>query len=137
MEAETAGSKLSDLIPEDVYAYSTTGVNVGDAVASVAGIVKTGDYSMTLTTTELSTTMIYQLQMPIAPLHYYGDESLYDYDNNSFGFAKGDLSSVRAKTSAPWAPDVTPSPSTATASSIWMPTPATITAHPRSPSTST
>mgnify|MGYP003159267528 CR=1 FL=1 len=99
--AETAGSKLSDLIPEDVYAYSTTGVNVGDAVASVAGIVKTGDYSMTLTTTELSTTMIYQLQMPIAPLHYYGDESLYDYDNNSFGFAKGDLSSVRAKTSAP------------------------------------
>ena len=101
MEAETAGSKLSDLIPEDVYAYSTTGVNVGDAVASVAGIVKTGDYSMTLTTTELSTTMIYQLQMPIAPLHYYGDESLYDYDNNSFGFAKGDLSSVRAKTSTP------------------------------------
>ena len=101
MEAETAGSKLSDLIPEDVYAYSTTGVNVGDAVASVAGIVKTGDYSMTLTTTELSTTMIYQLQMPIAPLHYYGDESLYDYDNSSFGFAKGDLSSVRAKTSAP------------------------------------
>ena len=101
MEAETAGTALSDLIPEDVYAYSTTGVNVGDAVASVAGIVKTGDYSMTLTTTELSTTMIYQLQMPIAPLHYYGDESLYDYDNNSFGFAKGDLSSVRAKTSTP------------------------------------
>ena len=101
MEAETAGSALSDLIPEDVYAYSTTGVNVGNAVANVAGIVKTGDYSMTLTTTELSTTMIYQLQMPIAPLHYYGDESLYDYDNNSFGFAKGDLSSVRAKTSAP------------------------------------
>ena len=30
---------------------------------------------MTLTTSELSTTMIYQLQMPIAPLHYYGDES--------------------------------------------------------------
>ena len=101
MEAESAGSALSELIPEDVYAYSTTGVNVGNAVANVAGIVKTGDYSMTLTTTELSTTMIYQLQMPIAPLHYYGDESLYDYDNNSFGFTKGDLSSVRAKTSAP------------------------------------
>ena len=101
MEAETAGSALSELIPEDVYAYSTTGVNVGNAVANVAGIVKTGDYSMTLTTSELSTTMIYQLQMPIAPLHYYGDESLYDYDNNSFGFVKGDLSGVRSKTSAP------------------------------------
>ena len=101
MEAESAGSALSELIPEDVYAYSTTGVNVGNAVANVAGIVKTGDYSMTLTTTELSTTMIYQLQMPIAPLHYYGDTALYDYDNNSFGFPKGDLSSVRSKTSAP------------------------------------
>ena len=101
MEAESAGSALSELIPEDVYAYSTTGVNVGNAVANVAGIVKTGDYSMTLTTSELSTTMIYQLQMPIAPLHYYGDESLYDYDNNSFGFVKGDLSGVRSKTSAP------------------------------------
>ena len=101
MEAETAGSALSELIPEDVYAYSTTGVNVGNAVANVAGIVKTGDYSMTLTTSELSTTMIYQLQMPIAPLHYYGDESLYDYDNNSFGFVKGDLSGVRSKTSTP------------------------------------
>ena len=101
MEAETAGSALSDLIPEDVYAYATTGVAVGADVPSVAGIVKTGDYSMTLTTTELSTTMIYQLQMPIAPLHYYGDTALYDYDNNSFGFPKGDLSSVRSKTSAP------------------------------------
>ena len=101
MEAESAGSALSELIPEDVYAYSTTGVAVGADVPSVAGIVKTGDYSMTLTTSELSTTMIYQLQMPIAPLHYYGDESLYDYDNNSFGFVKGDLSGVRSKTSTP------------------------------------
>ena len=101
MEAETAGSALSDLIPEEVYNYSTTGVTVGNDVPNVAGIVKTSDYSMTLTTTELSTTMIYQLQMPIAPLHYYGDASLYDYDNNSFGFVKGDLSSVRSKTSAP------------------------------------
>ena len=39
--------------------------------------------------------------MEIAPLHYYGDLSLYDYDNNSFGFKKGDLSIVREKTSAP------------------------------------
>ena len=101
MEAESAGSALSDLIPEDVYAYATTGVSVGDAVNNVAGIVKTGDYSMTLTTSELSTTMIYQLQMAVAPLSYYGDPSLYDYDNNSFGFVKGDLSGVRAKTSAP------------------------------------
>ena len=85
----------------DAYNDYTVAVQTGESAPNVAGIVKTGDYSMTLTTTELSTTMIYQLQMPIAPLHYYGDESLYDYDNSSFGFAKGDLSSVRAKISAP------------------------------------
>ena len=70
MEAETAGSALSDLIPADVYAYSTTGVATGADVDTVSGIVKTGDYSMTITTTELSNSMIYQLQLPIASLDY-------------------------------------------------------------------
>lgn len=99
MEAETAGSALSDLIPADVYAYSTTGVATGADVDTVSGIVKTGDYSMTITTTELSNSMIYQLQLPIASLDYYGDRSLYDYDNHSYGFKKGDLSKVRSVTS--------------------------------------
>ena len=101
MEAETAGSALSDLIPADVYAYSTTGVATGADVDTVSGIVKTGDYSMTITTTELSNSIIYQLQLPIASLDYYGDRSLYDYDNHSYGFKKGDLSKVRSVTSAP------------------------------------
>lgn len=101
MEAETAGSALSDLIPADVYAYSTTGVATGADVDTVSGIVKTGDYSMTITTTELSNSMIYQLQLPIASLDYYGDRSLYDYDNHSYGFKKGDLSKVRSVTSNP------------------------------------
>ena len=101
MEAETAGSALSDLIPEDVYAYSTTNVATGESAPNISGIVKTGDYSMTVHATKVDATMIYQLTFFIAPLHYYGDESLYDYDNNSFGFPKGDLSSVRAKTTEP------------------------------------
>ena len=101
MEAETAGSALSDLIPADVYAYATTGVATGADVDTVSGIVKTGDYSMTITTTELSNSMIYQLQLPIASLDYYGDRSLYDYDNHSYGFPKGDLSKVRSVTSSP------------------------------------
>ena len=101
MEAESAGSALSDLIPADVYAYSTTGVATGADVDTVSGIVKTGDYSMTITTTELSNSMIYQLQLPIASLDYYGDRSLYDYDNHSYGFKKGDLSKVRSVTSNP------------------------------------
>ena len=101
MEAESAGSALADLIPEDVYNYSTTNVATGESAPNIAGIVRTGDYSMTVTTSKFDATFIYQLGIPVAPLHYYGDTAQYDYDNNSFGFPKGDLSIVREKTTTP------------------------------------
>lgn len=101
MEAESAGSALADLIPEEVYNYSTTGVSTGESAASITGIQKIDDYNLRVVTTEFDATTIYQLAIEIAPLHYYGDDSLYDYDNNMFGFEKGDLSGVRAKTSQP------------------------------------
>ena len=56
---------------------------------------------MRVVLTKVDATAIYQLALNVAPLHYYGDPSLYDYDNNSFGFPKGDLSLVRAKTTQP------------------------------------
>ena len=101
MEAEAADKALADLIPEDVYNYSTVGVETGDSAESISGIQRTGDYSMRVVATEVAANMVYQLAVYIAPLHYYGDESKYDYENNKFGFDKGDLSSVRSKTTAP------------------------------------
>ena len=103
MEAEVGNSDaLSAMMDEDVYNdYPTTGVKTGESAANISGIKKTGDYSMTVTLTKVDATAIYQLALSIAPLHYYGDTSLYDYDSNSFGFPKGDLSSVRAKTTQP------------------------------------
>ena len=103
MEKEVGNSdKLVDLMDEDVYNdYPTTGVKTGESAANISGIKKTGDYSMTVTLDKVDATAIYQLGVTLAPLHYSGDASLYDYDNNSFGFTKGDLSSVRAKTTQP------------------------------------
>ena len=101
MEAETAGSALADLIPADVYDFATMGIETGTSADHIEGIQKTGDYSMRIVTSEVSANMIYQLGIPVAPLHYYGDESLYDYENNKFGFEKGDLSKVRSVTSKP------------------------------------
>lgn len=103
MEKEVGNSdKLVDLMDKDVYNdYPTTGVKTGESAANISGIKKTGDYSMTVTLDKVDATAIYQLGVTIAPMHYYGDPSLYDYDNNSFGFTKGDLSSVRAKTTQP------------------------------------
>ena len=103
MEKEVGNSEnLVDLMDEDVYNdYPTIGVKTGDSAANISGIKKTGDYSMTVTLDKVDATAIYQLGVTIAPMHYYGDPSLYDYDNNQFGFLKGDLSSVRAKTTSP------------------------------------
>ena len=77
------------------------GVETGESAPNVSGIQRTGDYSMRIVASQVDATMIYQLAIPITPMHYYGDESLYDYDNNKFGFVKGDLSGVKSKTSAP------------------------------------
>ena len=102
MEAETAGSALSDLMDADVYNdYPVMGVKTGESADSITGIKKIDDYHMTVTMTKVDAVAIYQLGISIAPLHYYGNKDLYDYDNNSFGFPKGDLSSVRAKTTQP------------------------------------
>ena len=96
---ETAGSSLADL-GFDPAEYAN-GVKTGDSADKIEGIQKTGDYSLKVTLTETDAPAIYQLGVAIAPMHYYGDPEKYDYDNNKFGFDKGDLSTVRAKTTEP------------------------------------
>ena len=103
MEKEVGNSDaLSTMMDADVYNdYPTTGVKTGESADSITGIKKTGDYSMTVTLDKVDATAIYQLGVTIAPLHYYGDTAQFDAENNKFGFPKGDLSSVRAKTTEP------------------------------------
>ncbi len=103
MEKEVGNSDaLSAMMDADVYNdYPTTGVKTGESADSITGIKKTGDYSMTVTLDKVDATAIYQLGVTIAPLHYYGDPAQFDAANNKFGFPKGDLSSVRAKTTEP------------------------------------
>ena len=68
--------------------------------ASITGIQRTSDYSLRLVMTELSATAVDTLAgLPVAPLHYYGDAALYDYENDSFGFES--LARVKAVTSQP------------------------------------
>ncbi len=100
-EAETAGTPLSELIPEDVYNMGTQGVETGDAAANISGIVRNDDYSMTITTNGVDATMIYQLGIAPCCKSYYGDPDLYDYENNQFGFPKGDLSIARSHNGSP------------------------------------
>lgn len=93
---------------EDVNSMAETAViedlraaGEGEEVANISGIERVDDYTLKITTDGFDATMIYQLGIEITPMHYYGDKSLYDYDNNSFGFTRGDLSIVRDKTDKP------------------------------------
>lgn len=93
---------------EDVNALAETAViddlmaaGEGEEVPNISGITRIDDYTVQVVTDGFDATTIYQLGFEVAPMHYYGDESLYDYDNNSFGFTRGDLSIVREKTEKP------------------------------------
>ena len=98
-DTEKANKSLSELMAS--YGDFSKGVETGKSADHIEGIQKTGDNSLRVTLTETDATAVYQLGIPISPMHYYGDKEKYDYDNNKFGFDKGDLSTVRAKTTEP------------------------------------
>ena len=69
----------------------------GAGVPNIEGIKKIDDYTVEVTTAGYEAPAVYSiLGIQITPMHYYGDESKYDYENNQFGFDFGDLSTQKA-----------------------------------------
>ncbi len=104
INVETAGTDITTFLVEKLEEADTTltaGVQTGESAANISGIQRIDDYNLRVVMTEVSATAIYQFGFEVAPLHYYGDTSLYDYENNQFGFPKGDLSILRSKTAQP------------------------------------
>ena len=97
--AESAGTQFTELMPS--YKDYAVGVETGESAPNISGIQKTGENTLRIVATKVDAQMIYQLAILVAPLHYYGDKAKFDYDKNQFGFPKGDLSSIREKTSKP------------------------------------
>lgn len=89
-ETECVGKSLFTLMEN--YDTYTTGVQLDLEVVNISGIEKTGDYSVRVTMTEQNAANIMYFNIPVAPMHYYGNPSLFQYENNTFGFVKGDLS---------------------------------------------
>ncbi|MFA5561695.1 MAG: ABC transporter substrate-binding protein [Eubacteriales bacterium] len=101
-QIESAGTSLYDFAKEAFISIEgPKDPAAGGAITSIAGIAKTGQYSLTVTMTQFDAVAIYQLGVTVAPLHYYGDTTKYNYSNDQFGFDKGDLSVVKAKTTTP------------------------------------
>ena len=97
---ESAGTSFQSFLLAELDASYLAGVQTGASAASITGIQKINDYKLRVVLTEVDATAIYQLGIAIAPAHYYGNSEV-DVANNKFGFTKGDLSSVRAKTTQP------------------------------------
>lgn len=97
---DSISSFISGALGDKAGEYAA-GIATGESAPNIAGIVKVDDYNMTVTTSEVCATAALQLGISVAPLHIYGDAASFDYDNNCFGFPKGDLSSVRAVTTHP------------------------------------
>ena len=103
---ETAGTSITEFITEAVGGEEAMeelqkGLQTGEGAANISGLTRVDDYTLNIRTTSFDATTIYNLGVAVAPLHYYGDPDAYDYDNNQFGFTKGDLSTIKAKTSEP------------------------------------
>lgn len=86
-----------------VYSLPILGLEAYRAgnASRVEGIQKTGQYSLRVVLTELSAPAIHTLAIPVVPMHYYGSPQQYDYEQDRFGFTRGDLSGVRAVTAKP------------------------------------
>ncbi len=104
LESEAADISFADALEQALGSHAgdySAGVQTGNSAPNISGIQKTGDNSLRIVLTEVSATAIYNFVTAIVPMHYYGDEALYDYEDNMFGFTKGDLSDVRSVTTAP------------------------------------
>lgn len=87
---------VSDLLLEEKLASG------GEEVASIEGIKKLSQTEVEVLVKGYDASAIYKIcGITVAAMHYYGDESSYDYENNNFGFTRGDVSSIKAKTTTP------------------------------------
>ena len=104
-----AGDKtyFSSQVEDIAIKAVASGFGEAEEVTRIEGIKKLSDTEVEITCSYFDAAAIYQIcGINVAPMHYYGDETLYDYDNDKFGFTRGDLSIVESKTTEPmgWGP---------------------------------
>ena len=93
---ETVGAGEADVLKSATNAFiSAAAANepeLADGIPNISGIKKTGPYSVEVKVNGYSAPAVYSiLGIFVAPLHYYGDTAMYDYDNNKFGFEFGNF----------------------------------------------
>ncbi len=95
-ETENTSSGEADVLKVATNAFISAAAadepELVDGIPNISGIKKTGEYSVEVKVNGYSASTVYQIfGIAIAPLHYYGDTSKYDYENNQFGFDFGEF----------------------------------------------
>ncbi len=98
---DTSFSELLKECIDESYPTLAMASEYGDTANYISGIEKTGMYSFKVTMTEYDSANLYGLDIPILPLHHYGDRDSYKYSEHRFGFEKGDLSGVKQMSQTP------------------------------------
>ena len=94
--ADVEGEVSAILLREKLAASDGTEVN------SIEGIKKLSQTEVEVKTKGFDASAVYTIAgIQVAPMHYYGSEDMYDYDNEMYGFTRGDLSGIESKTSTP------------------------------------
>lgn len=104
MRAETAnvgGKQASKLKEEFIFEFGAQDEEQAAGVPNIAGISRLSETQVEIVLNGYDATAVYKQMVPIAPLHIYGNEEAYDYENQSFGFERGDLTSVRDQSDRP------------------------------------
>ncbi len=101
-QSGTVLSNVAEQIAKEVVLENKLAALGGQAVDRIEGIKKLSQNQIEIkslgdTTKKLNTIC----DIYVAPLHYYGDISQYDYENNKFGFTRGQLDSIKEKNSEP------------------------------------
>lgn len=101
IEAEQVEVSFKELLLSSLSNTLRVGVVTGKSALEIDGIEKTGPYSLRVTLTRYDAAALSLFCLPIAPLHHYGDKALYQPQDGTFGFEKGNLTKIREKNGRP------------------------------------
>ncbi len=87
---------------KDQFIAECGSASMTEPIKYISGITKVDDYTVQVVTAGYEAPAVYSiLGITIAPMHYYGDASMYNYEEGNFGFTFGDLSKQKSVTETP------------------------------------
>ncbi|MBQ2896300.1 MAG: hypothetical protein IJE26_06280 [Oscillospiraceae bacterium] len=96
------GDLISDVRNSLIAKWAAEDEEWDGGVKHIAGIERVGDRLIRVTFEYYDATFLDTLcNVYLAPMHWYGSESLYDYAAGSYGFPFGDVSSLKGKNTEP------------------------------------